>query len=63
VSVPARCRMISRREQCTGEAVDPLGEILICRRHLALAIELLAAHGYTVLAPESSSRPHAGVRS
>lgn len=59
----ARCRMISRREQCTGEAVDPVGEILICQRHLARAIELLAAHGYTVLAPESSPRPHVGARS
>jgi len=27
--------------RCTGEAVDPDGEILICQRHLALAVEML----------------------
>ena len=36
-----RCRMTTRlSNRCQAEAVDPLGEILICQRHLALALEL-----------------------
>jgi hypothetical protein len=59
----ARCRYLDRfGGQCTGQPVDPMGEVLLCRRHLALTIELLAAHGYTVLLPESS-RPRSGARS
>lgn len=43
------CRVLRRGTsgQCTGEAVDPNGELLICSRHLARAIELLRAAGLT----------------
>jgi hypothetical protein len=51
-----QCRYAVKYEPCGNEAVDPLGEVLICHRHLALTIELLAAHGYTVQLPESSNR-------
>lgn len=37
-----RCRMLNAKsDQCTAEAVDPDGEIIICQSHLALALELL----------------------
>ncbi len=40
-----RCRYLQAHprhglNQCTSEAADPEGEILLCVRHLALAIEL-----------------------
>ena len=36
------CRYTDRRgNQCTAEAVDPNGELLLCVRHLAAAIELI----------------------
>lgn len=39
-----RCRYLRRNdEQCTGEAVDELGEILLCTKHLARALELVKA--------------------
>jgi hypothetical protein len=39
-----RCRYRRRNEEmCTGEAVDDLGEILLCPKHLARAIELVNA--------------------
>lgn len=35
------CRVTDRRHNpCTGEAVDPDGEILICSKHLARVLEL-----------------------
>ena len=41
-----RCRYLDRNSnQCTGEAVDPLGEVLLCTRHLARALELVQARG------------------
>ena len=47
-----RCTVQNRfRDPCTGEAVDPVGEILLCPRHLAAAVELLRALGFTVLPP------------
>jgi hypothetical protein len=33
---------------CTGEAVDPDGEIRLCTRHLALTLELLRRAGLKV---------------
>jgi len=30
-------------QQCTAEAVDPNGEILLCTKHLARALELVNA--------------------
>ena len=36
------CRVLSGRgAQCTGEAVDPNAELLICARHLAEAQRLI----------------------
>lgn len=36
------CRVLNRLgNQCTGEAVDPDAELLICTRHLAEAQRLL----------------------
>jgi hypothetical protein len=38
------CRVLSGRgNQCTGEAVDPNAELLICVRHLAEAQRLIHA--------------------
>jgi hypothetical protein len=38
-----RCRMTNKtNDRCTAEAADPNGELLICERHLALALELIA---------------------
>jgi hypothetical protein len=38
------CRVLNRYgHQCTGEAVDPEGELLICVRHLAMAQRLIHA--------------------
>lgn len=35
------CRYLRRNEQqCTGEAVDPDGDILLCTKHLARAMSL-----------------------
>ncbi|MFD4557585.1 hypothetical protein ACFWP5_25230 [Streptomyces sp. NPDC058469] len=39
-----RCRVLNRlSDQCTGEAVDPGAELLICARHLAEAQRLIHA--------------------
>jgi len=51
----AQCRFYSRyANRCTGEAVDPAGEILICQRHLGYAMELLQAQGFTITPPKES---------
>lgn len=40
-----RCRYLRRNnDQCTGEVVDPDGEILLCTKHLARALELVQIH-------------------
>lgn len=39
-----RCRYLRRNdEQCTAEAVDPVGEVLLCTKHLGRAMEMLKA--------------------
>ncbi len=36
------CRMTdSHHDQCTGEAIDPDGEVLICLRHAAEVMRLV----------------------
>ena len=36
------CRYLRRdSNQCTGEAVDPDGEILLCTKHMARAVVLM----------------------
>lgn len=36
-----RCRYLDRYDnRCTGEAVDPEGEVLLCITHLGRALEL-----------------------
>lgn len=48
------CRFYDRyARRCTGEAVDPAGEILICQRHLGYAIELLKSYRFTVTPSEA----------
>lgn len=38
----ATCRVVDRfGDRCTGEAVDPAAELLICTRHLAQAQRLI----------------------
>lgn len=36
---------------CSFEAVDPQGEIKLCRKHLARTLELLRASGFQITAP------------
>jgi hypothetical protein len=37
-----RCRMLDRHDnRCTGEVLDPNGEIKICGRHAGLVMELI----------------------
>lgn len=36
---------------CSFEAVDPQGEILLCRKHLARTLELLRRSGFEITAP------------
>lgn len=37
-----RCRYLDRlSNQCTSEAVDPEGEVLLCVHHLGRALELV----------------------
>lgn len=36
---------------CSFEAVDPEGEIRLCRKHLARAVELLSRRGFEIQAP------------
>lgn len=44
-----RCRYLTRfSDPCASEAVDPAGEILLCRRHLGLAMQLLRHHGLEI---------------
>jgi len=41
----ARCRYRRRNdEMCTGEVVDPDGEVLLCGKHLARALQLVQIH-------------------
>ncbi len=43
-----RCRYLRRNEQqCTAEAADQVGEILLCTKHLGRAMELLKRYGLT----------------
>ncbi|MDP9144590.1 MAG: hypothetical protein M3N43_07815 [Actinomycetota bacterium] len=38
----ARCRMLDRHDnRCAAEALDPLGEALICARHAGAVLELV----------------------
>lgn len=43
-----RCRYTGKYQRCTGEAVDPIGEVLLCTEHLARAVELLRSRGVEV---------------
>jgi len=50
-----RCRYMEPRvfkrrttavlDQCTAQAADDQGELLLCTRHLAAALQLLTRHG------------------
>ncbi|MFI6329870.1 hypothetical protein ACIBBG_16405 [Micromonospora chersina] len=40
-----RCRYLRRNNaQCTAEAVDPDGQVLLCTKHLARALQLIRVH-------------------
>lgn len=43
------CRYTGKYLRCTGEAVDPIGEVLLCTTHLAMALELVQRHGLTLI--------------
>lgn len=48
-----RCRYLRRNNaQCTAEVADEQGEILLCTKHLARAVELLRARGARVEVPQ-----------
>ncbi|GAA4676661.1 hypothetical protein GCM10023347_33710 [Streptomyces chumphonensis] len=49
------CRYVKPQsgQQCTAEAVDPDGELLICARHLAMAQRLIQ---------QAMARPRSGGR-
>lgn len=49
-----RCRYQGKYLACTGEAIDPVGEVLLCTSHLLLTIELLRAKGFTVTPPKGA---------
>jgi hypothetical protein len=54
------CRYLNRYAvQCTGEPVDPDGEVLLCTRHLGNALELLKAKGFTITAPATDKENEA----
>jgi hypothetical protein len=46
-----RCRYLGKFNRCTAEAVDPVGEVLLCAQHLARAIEFLRSLGMKIQAP------------
>lgn len=48
----AQCRYTGRYQRCTSPAIDPVGEVLLCHEHLARAMELLKARGFTITAPK-----------
>ena len=52
----ARCRYLRRNdEQCTAEAIDPDADILICAKHAARVMRLIATQRETARrAPRSS---------
>lgn len=52
-----QCRYLTRHaNQCTGEPVDATeqAELLLCTRHLADALELLKARGFTITPPKEN---------
>jgi hypothetical protein len=52
-----RCRYLNRTgDPCTGEAVDAHGEVLLCTKHLALAIELVRSKQFAALTGPRSAR-------
>ena len=52
-----RCRYLRRNEQlCTAEAVDPVGEVLLCSKHLARAMQLLNRAGAALAGALVSTR-------
>lgn len=48
------CRYLRRGAagQCTAEAADPEAEVLLCTRHLSLAMELLKGQIFTTTTTE-----------
>lgn len=47
------CRYLRLSErQCTGEAVDPEGDILLCSKHLARAMVMIESQRRTVIEQE-----------
>ncbi len=52
-----RCRVLGKHSNpCTGEAVDPDGELLICERHLAAALRIFNERMAALGAPAARRR-------
>jgi hypothetical protein len=49
-----QCRYSGKYQRCGNEAVDPVGEVLLCAQHLGRTIELLKAKGFVVTSPSAS---------
>jgi hypothetical protein len=47
-----RCRYLDRfGGQCTGEPIDPDGEVQLCTKHVGRVLELLKARGFVITTP------------
>ncbi len=56
-----RCRYHDKYLACTAEAVDPIGEVLLCTTHLGRALEMLrrTAPQLFLLNPRRTVKEHA----
>lgn len=56
------CRMTDRRgNRCTGEAIDPSGEVLICIRHYSAALRTVREAQAAATSPGArEARPSRG---
>lgn len=45
---PPQCRYAGKYQRCGERAIDAIGEVLLCRTHLDLALELARRIGFTV---------------
>lgn len=51
-----QCRYTGKYQRCGNQAVDPVGEVLLCTEHLGRTMELLRARGFTITAPNDSPK-------
>lgn len=50
-----QCRYTGKFHRCPNEAVDAVGEVLLCIEHLGRTVELLQARGFTVTPPKETA--------